>query len=189
MSKISLAVRNLLAGTALASPPEDAEAPEASADAGAKGPTAESIQALVDKSADDATAAANTRWNTVMSSDAGVANPKAAASLLMMAGAKATADEVIASLGTLNAPAATGATGATNAQRDQRERQAADDRARLEGDPNTRVDTGAAASGPDQNRGEGDGKKATRSQARTERAKKLNAAALKQGGVPANADA
>lgn len=154
-------LRNLLDGKALPKPRENDEA-NAQAGAGSNGNGGEraldpaSIEqaadadknAAVEAAKKEAVAAANARWNQVMTSDAGAANPKGAAKLLLAAGGAMSADEVIETLGDV---------ASTDAKTDKAkaDKSAADkieaDRAALAGDKNANPDTGPGAGG-----GEGD---------------------------------
>lgn len=164
----------LLSGGALVSPPED-DAPAAS-EGGKPAPTAAQIEAAVaadvaasnKEAAASATTAANVRWNTVMTSDAGKANPAAGARLLMAGGGNMTADEVIATLGDV-APTAP----AAPSQQDN-------DRQQLANDTSTRPDTGAAGTGRGA-RAEGDDGSALKEH-RKQRAEQRNRHAARNGG-------
>lgn len=183
MSKFSASVRNLFAGTAMASPPEnDEDVAAPGADAGkpaAAGPSPAKVEAALVEATAAATKAESDRWNQVMSSDAGAANPKGAARLLTMANGASSADEVIAALGDITPPAAA-APGAAAAARN------AADAAALAADPEAKPDTGAAGGSPEQRRGEGDDRSAIKEK-RAARHKQRNAAAEKRGGKLANA--
>jgi len=187
---------NLLSsGKSLAEPEED-EAPVAN-NGGGQGATlsATQIQAAADADMKDALAENNKRWNAVMTSDVGAANPKAAARLLMSGNGSMSADDVMATLGDIAPPPA--ATTTTNDQQasgdagtgggdlaptSQSDRQA-QHRERLANDANTRPKTGAAAGSQQQNRGEGDDGAAS---AREARRNKRAAARNPAGGKQAN---
>lgn len=165
-------VRRLLSGTAHAAPAEDEDAgaasPEPTKTAGSPGLTVEQLDAAVaaeTKTASaEATKQANARWNAVMTSDAGIANPKAAARLLNTT--SMSADDVQATLADLTpAPAAPAG--------QQQRQQNATDRAALANDADARPDTGGAASDAGTRRGEGKGT-ADLSERRAARAKRRN---------------
>ena len=176
-------VRNLFNGTALATPPEDdaAEQGNQGKDAPAAGPTPQQVDSLVASEVEKATAAANDRWNTVMTSDAGAANPKAAARMLCKS--PMAADDIVATLEDLggSTPAARAAA-ASQAEADAREA----DRAALAADADAQVDTGAAGGRPSERRGEGTDKTADIRAARAARAEKRNKAAEARGGKKVN---
>jgi hypothetical protein len=185
MSKRFASVRSLFAGTALAAPAEDDEAPApviAPGNAAATaGPTQAAVEAAVaaevDAATNAATAAANTRWNTVMTADAGIANPKAAARLL--SSTPMSADDIVATLGDLGQPAAAAPRGNREATTENRER--------LATEPATNPRTGGNGGDPATARGEGGSASATNlAEHREKRSKERNAAALTKGGKQVN---
>lgn len=191
MSKSFNAVRKLFSGAALASPPEDdnddnetgaqgGDAPKPNA-----GPTLAQVEQATATEVASAVTAANARWNTVMTSDAGAASPKAAARLLMAGGGSMSADEIVATLGDM-APAA--AASAEKAAGDKTAAQLDADRDALASDPNVNKKTGGAGGSPSQRKGEGDdGANAKIKTSRQTRAERANKAAEAKGGKRANA--
>lgn len=186
-------VRRLFGGTALSSPAEDDEHEDAGAGADttagkggpAAGPSEAQVAAVVASeraaAANEATKAANDRWNAVMSSDAGKANPKAAARLLNTT--TMSADDVNATLDDLGGAAATTERG----QQQQQDNRRTTDRDALANDADARPDTGAAGGSPSQRRGEGDDKIASTRTRREQRAQQRNKPAEAAGGRKANA--
>ena len=174
-------VRALLSGAAFSSPPEDHEDDD---DAGAqgkdgKGPTAEAIDAVVAAEVDKARTAEATRWNTVMTSDAGAANPKAAARMLNTS--TMAADDIVATLGDFGTPAAKEDDEATTARAARLER----DRLALANDEEADPKTGAAGGGPGARRGEAD--RTAARETRKQLTARRNKAAAAKGGRQANA--
>lgn len=182
MSKFA-AVRNLLMGSATVG----AVAPVA-AEPGTDAPVASTIteaqiEAVVEQesatAAAAATTAANDRWNKVMSSDEGSANPKGAAKLLMAAKGAMSADEVISALSEMGPAQAAASTRKTAAELEaDRLALASDD----EANPNT---GGGAGASIESRRGEGD-KGAAADAVAAQRAKRAAAAAAKPGFKRAN---
>lgn len=192
MSKTFSSVRALFAGKPLAAPVETDEN-ENDADAGANaggkpaptaGPTLAQVEQATATEVGNAVAAANARWNTVVTSDAGAASPKAAARLLMAGGGTMAADDIVATLADI-APA-----NAANAEKNAGEKTAAEleaDRAALAGNADVNKPTGGAGGSPSQRKGEGDdGASATVTQNRKKRAEQRNRDAVAKGGKAAN---
>jgi len=191
MSKTFSSVRALFAGAPLAAPVEDdTTANDDGAQGGAApapkaGPTVAQVEQATATEVAAAVTASNARWNTVMTSDAGAASPKAAARLLMAGGGSMSADEVVATLGDM-APAA--AANAANAADAANAAQLDADRDALASDPAVNKKTGGAGGSPSQRKGEGDdGANATVKNNREKRATRLNKAAEAKGGKRANA--
>ena len=190
MSKTFSSVRALFAGKPLAAPVEDDEHEnDAGANAGGKpapvaGPTLAQVEEATAAEVGTAVTAANARWNTVMTSDAGAANPKAAARLLMAGNASMATDEILATLGDI-AP-----TNDANAKQKEGEKSAAEleaDRLALAADPDVNKKTGGAGGSGAQRRGEGDaGASASTREKRQARAAKNNKTAIAKGGRQAN---
>lgn len=141
------ALRTLISGTASAGA---IVAPQADDNAGtppapaAPAVDAAAVDTAVQAEIDAAVTAANTRWNTVMTSDAGIANPKAAARALH--GSNMSAEDIIAMLGDMApAPAATGAAPAVVPDANAAGNQSMQDRLRENADLKT--DTGGANAG------------------------------------------
>lgn len=176
-------VRNLFSGTALASPPEDEhEDDDATAAAGARGPTAAAIDAAMATEVDKAVAAANQRWNTVMTSDAGAGNPKAAARIL--SSSNMSAEDIVATLGDL-APAASASDTEASEVRAAR---LARDRAALANDVGADPNTGPAGGGPAARTGQGEAESAQKVRdERKARQDAKNKSALAKGGRAVNA--
>jgi hypothetical protein len=187
MSMSKFNIRNLLAGSSLPAPREDDDAGPAATTGGKPAPVATEaqIEAVLEQetekaanaAATAATAAANTRWSTVMTSDAGQANPKGASRLL--SSTTMAADDVVAMLGDL------GPANAAAGQRQQQEQQQgrnATDAAALANDESARPDTGGAASGQASRTGEGTDKKVDMTARRQQRAARRNPANGKQAG-------
>ncbi len=180
-------VRSLFSGTALTAPPEDHDDDDTpGANAGGKpvvaGPTEAQVAAVVATERDAATAAANTRWHTVMTSEAGQASPKAAARLLNTT--TMSAEDVAATLGDLQgdkpgAAAAATTAAAAAARTDAREQARAD----LAADPAAAVDTGGAATAPGARSGQGEKPGANLSARRAARAERRNPANGKKAGT------
>lgn len=191
MSKTFSSVRALFAGTPLAAPVEDdTTANDDGAQGGAApaphaGPTVAQVEQATATEVASAVAASNARWNTVMTSDAGAASPKAAARLLMAGGGSISAEEVVATLGDM-APAA--AANVANAADAKAAAQLDADRDALASDPAVNKKTGGAGGSPSQRKGEGDdGASATIKTSREKRAARLNRDAEGKGGKRANA--
>lgn len=172
-------VRKLFGGASLSQPPEDDEDDNVQNDNGpSAGPSEAQVNKLVAEESDKARKAADARWNTVMTSDHGQANPKAAAKLLMSAGGVMTADEVIATLSDLGpAPAADADAGAADkGAKAERDKQLKADADALANDADANPDTGPAGSRPGVRKGEGESEaQATaRREARAARIQKRN---------------
>lgn len=186
------AVRSLWNGRGLSSPPETDE--QHDNDEGAQGggtpkpvagPTLAQVEEATAIEVASAVTASNVRWNTVMTSDAGAASPKAAARLLMAGGGSMSADEIVATLGDM-APAA--AANVANAADAKAAAQLDADRDALASDPAVNKKTGGAGGSPSQRKGEGDdGASATIKTSREKRAARLNRDAEGKGGKRANA--
>jgi hypothetical protein len=189
MSKTFSSVRALFAGKPLAAPAEDENENDAGANTGGKpapsaGPTMAQVEEATATEVSNAVTAANVRWNTVMTSDAGAASPKAAARMLMAGGGSMAADEIVATLADL-APGA-----AASVEKKAGEKSAAEleaDRLALAGDPEVNKKTGGAGGSAAQRRGEGDdGASATIKTNREKRAERANRGAEAKGGKRAN---
>lgn len=165
-------VRQLFSGKGASSPPEDDHEDDGAEASTTTGPTQSQVNAVVAEESDKARRAESDRWSKVMSSDEGARNPKAAAKLLTMANGASSADEVIAALADVGAPAASADQGA--AQR-ERQMQLDQDKQALENDEKANPDTGASAGRPGVRTGEGEeGDRAARRQSRAQRIAKRN---------------